>query len=212
MSSDAAFSRGDNSDVGRNAVTAACDRWPLVRIGDAPDRPDWYDAEFSVDLSNDLLGTLATQGTPVEVKTCRAYRDDGSGRRRGRWLIRRANHEALLDANGEYVLSVYEGEKILEQALLKARWVDAMIDNWWTANGMRCEEYVQLPWRRVFATVGIEESDPETVYISRSYHARTYHLSRDCYHLRRADEIREAEVASLEPHYTCCEVCQEGPA
>jgi len=161
VSAQTTFTVADNGDVGRNAVTAACDRWPLQRLGDGGDVPDWYDAEFSVDLEGDLAGVIAPEGTPVEVKTCRYRYDDPSGRRRGRWWIKRANHEQLLDQDGEYVLTVHDADtaEILRQGLVTATTVDAIVDGeWWAcgAGGKTAEEYRQITWSAVFDDVGGE--------------------------------------------------------
>lgn len=148
----------DNSDFGLNAETAACENWPLERISGDADEPDQFDARFSEDFVGDGGGLIVAAGTPVEVKTCRLAYDQ----RKGRWWIRRDNHERLLQDGGEYVLSVYKeatGE-ILRQRLVSAQIIDSLIDQWWAAgNGHHetTEEFVQLPWSKVFN--GVSDAD-----------------------------------------------------
>jgi len=150
VSSDAHVTVADNADFGLNAETAATERWPIERVQDNGDAPDWYDGRFVADLESDLGGVIVGEGTLVESKACRReYRE-----RRGRWWIRRRNHQKLLEADGEYVLAVYDptGE-ILRQGLVSASTIDAIVDgNWWDAGagGNQAEEYVQLPWSAVF--------------------------------------------------------------
>lgn len=151
MSSDAHVTVADNTDFGINAETAACERWALERVED--EDPDWFDAQFTAELEG-AFGTIVPADTVVEVKSCRLeYRN-----RRGRWWIRRRNHERLLDEGGEYVLSVYRSStaEVLRQALVSAVTVDAIVDgDWWDAGagGNEAEEYVQLPWSTVFEEV-----------------------------------------------------------
>lgn len=44
-----------------------------------------------------------------------------------------------------------------------------------------------------------------TVYLSRAYHARTYHRDADCRYL--ADDYRETTREAVEPVYRCCRRC-----
>lgn len=150
MSSDAVWTVGDNGDVAKNAVTAACDRWPIQRAAEAA-APDWYDAEVGVRVASAAVGLVAPPHTPVESKACRTSYGD----RRGRWWISQGNHERLLEAGGLYALAVYAPDSgaVVAQTLLPAAIVDGMVDgNWWNAGagGKGVDAYVQVPWSAVF--------------------------------------------------------------
>ena len=146
----------DNADHGLNAEEAACERWPLERVSGNGDEPDWFDARFTEDCEAGLAGIVAEAGTPVEVKVCRLRYPD----RFGRWWIKRANHERLLKADGEYVLAVHEKGDVLRQGILSAQTVDALIEGWWAAGdgGQDADQFVQLPWSAVLDSVGGEQA------------------------------------------------------
>lgn len=111
-----------------------------IRYGLTADREVFHDAR-------------ADDGTPVEVKGC--IRRTAAGRR-GKFFVRQANHERLVDAGGKYALAVYDPSDwkrgpILAMAVRPATWLDD-VDAAWTGNGSRRGEVVKRPrWNAVFS-------------------------------------------------------------
>lgn len=147
----------ENRPRGHAIEAAACSRWPADRVGQAG--PDWFDLRLRADVVP-ALGTvpIATAGTPVEVKSCYPT----YGNRKGRWWIRRANHERLCEADGTYVLAVVDrsSPQVRRMCLLDAGTVDALIGGeWWSCGqgGRSAQEYRQLPWTSVFHGLGRDE-------------------------------------------------------
>lgn len=91
----------------------AADRYGAELL--APDGPGWYDA-------------LAADGSPIELKACAVRVRDGRSRRRGRWLVRQRSHRELLEADGRYVLGVYDARpRIVAVANVSAERVDRLL-------------------------------------------------------------------------------------
>jgi hypothetical protein len=101
-------------------------------------------------------------GTPGEVKGC--IRRTGRGDM-GKFFIRRENHERLLDADGFYVLAVYDPQNwkqgpVLDVEMKPAAWLDS-VDVGWTANGSRRDEVVKRPvWSELFQPEDIPSENP----------------------------------------------------
>ena len=102
--------------------------------------------------------------TPVEIKGCQVETSNGSRSTRGRFYVKRAAHERLLEAAGMYLFVVYvprPGLPQLARALVPASIVDELLrEKWYDVGGSRSEsEVAKLAWSHVI--------DPETVDSSR---------------------------------------------
>ncbi len=110
---------------GRSVTHAAAERWPMQPVGDSDRDPDWYD-----------LVTVGpeTGGRPVEAKGCRL--DVGARPRPGRFWIKLECHERLLEADGLYVLGVYDDEDRVQAIEIRdAQEVDEALEGRWTDCG-----------------------------------------------------------------------------
>lgn len=151
-----------NRDRGTDVEDIVCERWPCD-LTDPDGRLDWYDFEFVQDLNIDRNDRpVVPAGTKGDAKSCYVTYEDGD--RAGRWWIDRENHEALVDADGEYALAVIDGATgdVERLALVPARSVDALIDgDWWDCGdgGRTAEEFRQLPWTAVFDSLDAEGGD-----------------------------------------------------
>ena len=96
-------------------------------------------------------------GTEIEVKsTLRRY-----SARRGRFSIRRDQHERLVEEAGVYLLVVTEadasGRRPIAQKVVPATTVDAIVaDSWVDAGDGRVDDYAQRAWSRFFAPAEVE--------------------------------------------------------
>ncbi|AXR78479.1 hypothetical protein [Natrarchaeobaculum sulfurireducens] len=98
--------------------------------------------------------------TPVEIKGCQVETSNGSRSTRGRFYVKRAAHERLLEAAGMYLFVVYVPRPGLPQvarALVPASIVDELLRaKWYDVAGSRSEsEVAKLTWSDVI--------DPGTV-------------------------------------------------
>ena len=161
MSAEAESPTKDNADWGRTVETTSCDTWPaLEHVSADNNEPDWYDGRFVEDVvtgpETRVPGlTVVEAGTLAEIKACRIWVSDGSSRRRGRWWIRKSSHDRLVEADGTYVLGIYNEttNEIPRLALVAARTVDTMIESWSACGpGHRADRCAQLSWSRVFST------------------------------------------------------------
>ena len=97
---------------------------------------------------------------PIEIKAARVRL---ASERRGRFYLRRRQHERLLAEGGVYVFAVYEeapGRPIPGLRVAAADAVDALLPDGWTdIDGPRSEtDYRQLAWSRLLDTVAVEGS------------------------------------------------------
>lgn len=154
----------DNADLGLTVETSVCERWPeLHHVANDDKVPDWYDAITTEAIVTGpdarVAGlTVVEAGTPIEVKSCRNWIDDG---RRGRWWIREGAHERLLKADGEYALAIRDDDNdVLRAVLVPAHTVDVLLAGRWTNCGEHhvAERSAQLPWS---AVLDPEETDPD---------------------------------------------------
>jgi len=117
---------------------------------------EWYDAEV-VSLFEPPHETvtfrsinLLAVGTPVEIKGAQEWY---SGQR-GRFYIRKRQHQQLLDAGGSYLFAVYDprqNHRVLRMAVMPASVVDEHLPDGWTTRERSGEEgYRQIAWSRVF--------------------------------------------------------------
>lgn len=121
----------------------------------------WHDAEVVTlfEPPHDAVSfhgiNLLTVGVPVEIKAAQFRYASGQ---RGRFYIRKGQHERLLDAGGAYLLAVYDPRThdVLGMAVIPASLVDELLPDDWTERHDRAERgYNQLGWARVL--------DPEEV-------------------------------------------------
>lgn len=107
----------------------------------------------------DAPDALASDDTPIEVKSCRRWISNGRGRTAGRWYLRRRAHDALLEAGGYYLLAVYEERDdelvIVDDQLIPADVVDAIVPaSSWSDVRRDCEAVAKL---RHSAVSSVEE-------------------------------------------------------
>lgn len=149
----------DNADWGRTVEIAACERWQLEHVAGDVAAPGWYDAITTQMLSEatdsfvSAFGSVETN-TPVEVKATRLRVNEGSSQRRGRWWLRESSHHALVEADGEYALGVYDPAPdggVLSLALRPAWWVGERVSAWSPCGvGHPADRAACVPWSRVF--------------------------------------------------------------
>ena len=116
---------------------------------------EWHDARV-----NGLLEPSATvafgdvllleDGTPVEIKAAQRHLNGG---RRGRYYIRKRQHEHLVDAAASYLFAVYDPrtQDVLSMLVVPASIIDHILPDGWTGvAGDRSEQgYRQLAWSRL---------------------------------------------------------------
>lgn len=141
MSSSLAKEIGEENEY---AIATGADDLELVGDGEAT----WYDARRD-------------DGTPVEIKTCAFRIPDGGSSRRGRFLIKQAAHEKLLEEDGRYRLGVYlqSDREIIVIVDVPADFVDDVIGDSWMAapQGRSYDEYAQIRWAELIDPNEIEE-------------------------------------------------------
>lgn len=135
----------------------------LVRVLDhVSDREaEYYDARTAVPVEGDdvlaLEGIDALgAGVPVEIKS--AIVVYGEDQRRGRFNLRKKQHESLLNASGVYLFAVCEprpDRNVIELKIVPAAVVDDRLPSWHSLDGR--ETYTQLSWSRVFAVQEVEQ-------------------------------------------------------
>jgi hypothetical protein len=156
----------DNADWGRTAEMAACERWQLEHVAGEVAAPGWYDVLTTRRLSEvadcrvRAFGSVESH-TPVEVKAARYRVREGGSRRRGRWWLRESSHRALVDADGEYALAVYDPAPepdggVLALTLRPAWWVGARVTSWSPCGpGHRADRAACVPWSCAFDPVDV---------------------------------------------------------
>lgn len=139
---------------------AARERWQLEHVTGGVAAPGWYDALTTRALSDAADGHMSAFGS-VEPHTGR-----GQGgplpctgrvsRRRSRWWLRESSHRALVYADGEYALAVYDPAPepdggVLALMLRPAWWVDARVTAWSPCGpGHQADRAACVPWSRAF--------------------------------------------------------------
>lgn len=146
--------------AGENAEANVLDRVPELRY--VSDRTaEWHDAEVETlfEPPHDAVTfygiNLLAVGTEIEIKAAQFRYASGQ---RGRWYIRKRQHERLLAEGGAYLLAVYDPRTgdVLAMAVVPASLIDELLPDGWTPRRDRAEEgYNQLGWARVL--------DPEEV-------------------------------------------------
>jgi hypothetical protein len=122
---------------------------------------EWHDArvETLLEPPHDAVTfygvNLLAVGSIVECKGAQYRYANGQ---RGRWYIRKGQHERLLDAGGFYALAVYDprDRRLRAIAVIPASLVDELLPDDWITRDDRAERgYNQLGWARLL--------DPEEV-------------------------------------------------
>lgn len=132
----------------------------LAYVGEETAR--WHDARTegvlaaSETLTFDNVLALA-DGTPVEIKAAQRRLNSGQ---RGRYYIRRRQHDRLVDEGAAYLFAVYDprSEDVLAMHVSPAAAVDELLPDGWTDvddEDRREQGYRQLAWSNLF--------DPDTV-------------------------------------------------
>ena len=125
----------------------------------------WHDAEVVAlfEPPHDSVTfhgiNLLAVGIPVEIKAAQIWYNSGQ---RGRFYIRKRQHERLLDAGGAYLFAVYipkSGHSVRAMAVLPASLVDELLPTGWTTRDRSGEDgYRQLAWSRVLDPENVEEA------------------------------------------------------
>jgi hypothetical protein len=86
------------------------------------------DEDVAIELINDLVDIYINEEVYVEVKSCQAWVRDNSStskKRRGRFRLKREQHQFLCDSNGYYVFVVHcDKTKKAIMKLIKAENID----------------------------------------------------------------------------------------
>jgi len=92
---------------------------------------------------------LVERGTRLEIKSVALRYADGA---RGRFYVRRRQHEMLLEAGGVYLFAVCsdsDSRDVLGLKAVPATIVDDVINSWLDGGSGR-QDYAQLSWSNVF--------------------------------------------------------------
>lgn len=148
---------------GENAAAAVIQSVP--QLEHVPDtEAEWYDARVQEYLvaSEDIpmVGRcLLDPETAVEIKSAMVVAT--ANQSRGRFYLRRRQHEQLVQAGAVYLFVVCESTPTRDPIAMRvvaARDVDELVASWIGVDGDRAEQaYAQLAWSRVFDPGAIEE-------------------------------------------------------
>lgn len=163
MSSQSSLYSTSSVRAGSNAEAAVLQLVPELRYvpGDEPTIPD---AVVSTVLSpsRDLpfVGVCVLEkGTPVEIKSASAVVTESQ--RRGRFQLRKRQHEALLESAGSYLFAVCEPRPerpIIAMKVVPATIVDDVVSSWITVEDDSRSEvaYAQRAWTAIFDVSEVE--------------------------------------------------------
>lgn len=142
---------------GDAAESAVLQLVPELRfVGDSEDRH--IDAEtitlLSPSESLPFIGTCVLEkGHPVEIKSVMVVY--GERQTRGRFYLRKGQHQLLLERAGSYLFAVCEpssARDVLAMKVVPASIVDELVSSWIDVDADRAESaYAQLTWSRVFS-------------------------------------------------------------
>lgn len=109
---------------------------------------------------------VVESNTEVEIKGCQQWVSNGSGRRRGRWYIKRDAHEKLLEENGVYILVVYvpgSDDAIVEIIVVPAAVLGEFLAGSWceTSADWGDASVAKLTWSNLFDPESVERGDHE---------------------------------------------------
>ncbi len=126
---------------------------------------EWHDAETIAlfEPPHDAVTfygiNLLAVGIPVEIKAAQIWYESGQ---RGRFYIRKRQHERLLDAGGAYLFAVYvprPDHPVRAMGVMPASLVDELLPDGWTSRDRSGEEgYRQLAWSRILDPADVEET------------------------------------------------------
>jgi len=143
--------------AGESAEAAVIQRVP--ELAPAAGRDDHLDARPEVAIEpRPELPTVALPvveaGTAIEIKSCAAVVT--AQQQRGRFYLRRTQHDHLLDVGGLYLFVVTppQGADPLAMKIVPATIVGDVVPSWIDPDGR--ETYAQVAWSKVF--------DPEKVH------------------------------------------------
>jgi hypothetical protein len=146
---------------GANAAAAVIQTLPELRHVPDSEAESW-DAETTTLLepSADLPFAgicLLERGTIVEIKSAMVVY--GERQRRGRFLIRRGQHQRLLELAGSYLFAVCEptpDRDVLAMKVVPASLVDEFGFSW--IDREQRSSYAQFAWTRVFRPSEVDGS------------------------------------------------------
>ncbi|SDC05652.1 hypothetical protein [Natrinema hispanicum] len=128
----------------------------------------WHDARTTAVLeasrSLPFYGiVLVEPDVPVEIKGCQIETSNGDRSTRGRFYVKRAAHDRLLEVGGVYLFVVYlprPGLPQVARAIVPATLVDELLaGRWYEVSGSRSEQEVaQLAWSHVIDPAGVDPS------------------------------------------------------
>ncbi|AFO55972.1 MULTISPECIES: hypothetical protein [unclassified Natrinema] len=128
----------------------------------------WHDARTTAVLeashSLPFYGiVLVEPDVPVEIKGCQIETSNGDRSTRGRFYVKRAAHDQLLEAGGMYLFVVYlprPGLPQVARAVVPATLVDELLaGRWYEVGGSRSEsEVAKLAWSHVIDPAGVDSS------------------------------------------------------
>ncbi|QLG51093.1 hypothetical protein [Natrinema halophilum] len=126
----------------------------------------WHDARTTAVLeasrSLPFYGiVLVEPDVPIEIKGCQIETRNGGRSTRGRFYVRRAAHEQLLEAAGMYLFVVYlprPGLPQVARAIVPATLVDELLTGrWYDVDGSRSEQEVaKLAWSHVIDPASVD--------------------------------------------------------
>lgn len=105
---------------------------------------------------------IVESGTPVEIKSAMVVikRSNGGQQQRGRFYLRRQQHEHLLDVRGIYLFVVTAPQPqrpLLAKKVVPAAVVEDLRNDWKTSENRQA--YDQLSWSRLFDVHEVEGGD-----------------------------------------------------
>ncbi|MFD1641450.1 hypothetical protein [Halohasta litorea] len=148
---------------GENAESAVIQRHPeLEYVADTEARH--YDARVSELLCPSpmlpFVGLCVLEvGTVVEIKSAMAVY--GQSQRRGRFQLRRKQHQRLVDEAGVYLFAVCEPRperSVIAAKVVPATSVSSLVFSW-IDTGDRAD-YAQLAWSRIFDESEVRRGSP----------------------------------------------------
>lgn len=150
----------DSKRAGERSETDVVRIVPELRL--VPDDvAEWYDAVVvePVAAAGDLRFRglrLLEAGTPVEIKSALIRHADGQ---RGRWYLRRGQHERLLEAGGVYCFAVAtpDDRRVVAIRLVPATLVEDRLGAWsWVDAGVGRQDSARITWTHVFDSREVE--------------------------------------------------------
>lgn len=159
------LAEASSKEIGELIEQAVADRLPDLALVD-DGAAEWHDGRVLDDwIPNHRLPmhelVLVRAGTPVEIKAAAFETSNGARNAAGRFFIQRRCHHQLVEADGVYLLVVYDPEApdpLLRMGLLAAEELGERISTWSHVPDVTRSEgrTAKLGWPHVF--------DRETVH------------------------------------------------